>query len=515
MKTKFKKSKRVIIIAAFIILCFIFISCSPSDGGGENIDGGLNNYAGGRDNPGEDGSGINGAEPEETKALRETELPEKNYGGYDFRFLVKEFNDGGYWGAVDIYAAEENGDPINDMVYKRNRIIEDRYNISISEVRSDDIPGNARRSILVSSHDYDVIMPDLNGAAPLAAQGIFLDARSELPFLQLDGVWWDQRANRMLSLADRQYFLIGDMTLMANDATWVIMFNKKVTEEYGLGSLYSHVKEDNWTFDTFFGLVRSVSKDLNGDGIIDMDDQLGLLTDNGAKTILVYNTGEMAARKDGNDLPYLSLNTERTIDAARRVFEVLADKTISINAHESGDFRGIPDPWTDGANRMFQENRGLFYMISLTVMHRMRGMDSDFGVLPSPKLDGSQGEYYHTVQPSTTNSILFPNTSADPEMASIIIEDMCYESRDTVRHAYFDTTITNKTIRDEESAEMLDLIFSTRIYDLGFIFNWGNIGYLLESVYPDAGRFVSRYETAEPRARTQMERTLDEIAGIS
>jgi len=60
---------------------------------------------------------------------------------------------------------------------------------------------------------------------------------------------------------------------------------------------------------------------------------------------------------------------------------------------------------------------------------------------------------------------------------------------------------------------MLDLIFSSRIYDLGFIFNWGNIGYLLESVYPDAGRFISRYETAEPRAQAAMERTIDEITG--
>jgi hypothetical protein len=367
---------------------------------------------------------------------------------------------------------------------------------------------------MAGSHDYDVIMPDLNGAAPLATQGLFLDVRSEMPFLQLDGVWWDQRANSMLSMGGRQNFLIGDMTLMANDATWVIMFNKTVVEEYALDNLYNHVREDNWTFDTFFGLVRMVSRDLNGDGIIDYRDQLGLITDNGAKTILVYNTGEMAARKDDNDLPYLALNTERTIDAARRVFEVLSDKTISINAHQSSDFPGISDPWTDGANIMFQENRGLFYMISLTVMHRMRGMDSDFGLLPSPKLDRSQTEYYHTVQPSTTNSIVFPITTPDRELASIIIEDMNYESRDTVRHAYFDITITHKTMRDEESAEMLDLIFSTRIYDLGFIFNWGNIGYLLETVYPDAGRFISRYEAAEPRALTAMQRTLDEIAGI-
>jgi len=495
---KFRKLLMLLILS--LIVLFIF-SCASND---VKTTVNSENPATG-DNPAE-----NDPVPEITQSPHE--LPEKNYGGYDFRFLVKEFNSGHYWGAVDIFAEEENGDPINDSVYRRNRIVEDRYNVNISEVRANDVCGMAKKSIMSNTHSYDVIMPDLNGAAPLATQGFFLDVRSGLPYLQLDGIWWDQRANQMLSIGGKQNFLIGDMTLMANDATWVVMFNKTVVEEYGLGNLYSLVKEDNWNYDAFFGLIKKVSHDVNGDGKFDENDQLGLLTDNGAKTILIYNTGEMAVRKDENDMPYLALNTERTIMAAQRVFEILSDRTISINAHT--DIK-LPDAWTDGVNKMFQENRGLFYMISLTVMHRMRGMDSDFGVLPSPKFDKNQTEYYHTVQPSTTNSILFPKTTPDPEMASIIIEDMCYESRDTVRHAYFDVTITNKTIRDEESAEMLDLIFSTRIYDLGFIFNWGNIGYLLESVYPDAGRFISKYEAAEPKAEKAMQKTLDEMARVS
>ena len=491
-------------IALALILCLFTLtifSCSNNNTNNNN------------QNNGNVSDNNSGAEAEDLKPVHE--MPERNYNGYNFSFLVKEFDGNGYWGAQDIYAESETGEPINDAVYRRNSIIEDRYNVRISEVRAGshgEVDNRAKRVILAGDHEYDVIMPNLNGISSLATAGLLMDIRSgDFPYLQLDQVWWDQRANQMLSLGNRQYFLIGDMTLMANDATWVIMFNKKVAEEYAMGNLYSYVKEDNWTFDTFSGLIKQVSKDLNGDGKFDDNDQVGLLTDNGARTIMVYNTGEMVARKDENDLPYLSLNTERTIRAAEKVFEILSDKTTCISAHNLGHIR---DPWTNGVNRMFQENKGLFYMLSLTVMHKMRGMDSDFGVMPFPKLDKTQSEYYHTVQPSTTNSIVFPNTTLDPEMASIIVEDMCYEARDTVRHAYFDITITNKTIRDEESAEMLDLIFSTRIYDLGFIFNWSGIGYMLENVFPDAGRFVSRYEALERKAQTEMEKTIDEVENI-
>jgi len=494
-------------IALFIILSLLMLalfSCA-NDNTANTVDNTVDNVR--NETPGDS---ENIEDPAGT--VRNTPLPERDFNGYDFTFLVREFNSGGYWGAIDIYSEEETGEPINDAVFRRNRIVEDRYNISISEVRVADIVGMARRTVLANTHEFDAFMPNFNDGATFATQGLLMDVRSQLPYLQLDQIWWDQRANQMMSIGNRQFILVGDMTLMANCATWVIMFNKVVVEDYDLGNLYNHVKEDNWTFDTFFGLVRQVSRDLDGSGRSNEYSQLGLLTDSGARTILIYNTGEMVARKDENDMPYLALNTERAINAAQKVFEVISDRTISINAHT--DLGHIDDPWTNGVNRMFQENRGLFYMISLTVMHRMRAMDSDFGVMPSPKLDRSQTEYFHTVQPSTTNSVVLPVTTPDPEMASIILEDINFESRDTVRHAYFDITVTNKMIRDEESAEMLDLIFSTRIYDLGFIFNWGGMGYLLETVYPDAGRFISRYEAAEPRALTAMERTIDEFNKI-
>jgi len=503
------KNKGIIVLFLLIsVVCIPFLiflsACGDStNGGGENGNPANDNAA----------ENVSGGVTEETKPPHE--MPEKDYNGYNFKFLVKEFDGNGYWGAVDIFAEAENGDPINDSVYKRNRIIEERYNIDISEIRGgshDDISNKAKNSILSGTHEYDIIMPNLTSISNLATTGLLMDARSTMPYIQFDKIWWDQRANKMLTLGNRQYFLVGDMTLMANDATWVIMFNKKVAEEYGLGNLYSYVKDDNWNFDTFGMLVKTVSKDLNGDGKFDENDQVGLLTTCGeASPIMVYNTGEMVARKNADDLPYLSLNTERTINAAQKSFDILSDKTTCVQTEYLAK---INDPWTNGINKMFQENKGLFYMLSLTIMHKMRVMDSDFGVLPFPKLDKSQNEYYHTIQASVANSIVFPLTTPDPEMASIIIEDMCYESRDTVRHAYFDITITNKTIRDEESAEMLNLIFNTRIYDLGYIFNWGGLGTMIATIYPDAGKFVSKYEAAEPRAQIAMEKTLNEIVGI-
>jgi len=81
--------------------------------------------------------------------------------------------------------------------------------------------------------------------------------------------------------------------------------------------------------------------------------------------------------------------------------------------------------------------------------------------------------------------------------------------------AYYDVTITNKMIRDEESAEMLDLILASRTFDLGFIFNWGALGDLPTTLYPKGADFVSAYEKFEPRALKEMEKTIEAFRNLN
>ena len=55
------------------------------------------------------------------------------------------------------------------------------------------------------------------------------------------------------------------------------------------------------------------------------------------------------------------------------------------------------------------------------------------------------------------------------------MEGMAEVSKYTLTPAYYDVALKGKFIRDEESAEMLDIILAQRTYDLGMIFNWGNM----------------------------------------
>ena len=485
-----------IFIISITIMSFLFTSCDNTpqqntESNGTNDDMSIN---------------MNTEENfEDAVARLEANLPEVNYDGDTFTFLVHEADGNGYWGSYEIFAEEETGEAINDAVYRRNRTIEDRLGIEIKEVRTNDVNSLATRTIRADDPEYDCIMPRITGAASMATSG-YLVSYDQLPYIDLTNPWWDQNANSMLSIGNRLFFTVGDLSIVDKDSTWVIMFNKTVALNNGLENFYNLVREDKWTMEKFYSIIRDAARDLNGDGVMDENDLAGFLSDTGVILAMFYNTGETVIKKDADDFPYLTLNTERAITAEEKTFEIFGDKTAAVLAE---DLPHIANPWSDGLNKMFQEDRGLFYAIGLTVMHKMRSMNSDFGVLPFPKLNENQSQYSHSINPWCSNSIAVPVTVRDREKTSIVLEAMSAEAKYTVIPAYYDVTITNKTIRDEESAEMLNLILSTRSFDLGFIFNWGDIGYMPNSNFPNTGRFVSTYERLESRAVSDMEKTID------
>ena len=76
------------------------------------------------------------------------------------------------------------------------------------------------------------------------------------------------------------------------------------------------------------------------------------------------------------------------------------------------------------------------------------------------------------------------------------------KSQQLVTPAFYDKQLKYRDVRDDESAEMLDLIFSTRSFDLGPAYNWGNLMSAYYTIDPD---YASRFESLLSPAETAME----------
>ena len=68
-----------------------------------------------------------------------------------------------------------------------------------------------------------------------------------------------------------------------------------------------------------------------------------------------------------------------------------------------------------------------------------------------------------------TNLFFVPITAyANQDLISHILEAMAILGREYVIPAYYDVALKTRDSRDEDSAEMLDIILSNRVFDLGY-----------------------------------------------
>ena len=127
------------------------------------------------------------------------------------------------------------------------------------------------------------------------------------------------------------------------------------------------------------------------------------------------------------------------------------------------------------ADTVFPEGRALFFGEMVRNIRSFReSMEQDFGVLPYPKYTEEQSGYYSSYNTAWGTSYGIPITNLELERTGWILEVMGYCSMDTIYPATIEKNILTKTVRDEESSDMLRLLFENKFYELG---QWGTSVY--------------------------------------
>ena len=98
----------------------------------------------------------------------------------------------------EFYSEEQTGDILNDAVYKRNRAVEDRLNISLEVMLAegtwgkwDTFFGLIKGSALAGDGSVDIVPFYAFEQAGLASQGLYMNLL-DLDYLDLDKPWWNQ-----------------------------------------------------------------------------------------------------------------------------------------------------------------------------------------------------------------------------------------------------------------------------------------------------------------------------------
>lgn len=438
----------------------------------------------------------------ETSEAETVKLPDKTFDGAEVMFLTVHNSGYDWYSSYEIYAEEMNGGLINDAVFSRNQTIEDLLDIQIAQTKLENPHNVAKESLIAGDTEFDVVMPYINNTISLATQGLLMDLQT-VPWLDLEKSWWDQRANDNMRIADKLFITTGDISILDNECTMVMFFNKDMIEQYALESPYDLVNSHKWTLDKVGEMASLVTNDTDGNGKLEHNDTWGLSIASNAPISFYFGAGERVVDLDENGELALQLGSARYVDVMDKVMNLcyndlmLSDHTTSSAAYST-------------VAPMFNAGQVMFVTFALVDINGLRDSEYAFGILPYPLYDENQSEYNNLISTGLVSSVSVPYNNTNLELTGATLEALAYYSVDTLTAAYYDNALKTRYVRDEESGDMLDIIFATRVYDLGYISDWGGAGTLVTNVYKaKSTEYVSKWEAIQQKAQTALEEAVE------
>lgn len=391
----------------------------------------------------------------ETEFRYTDDLGDMSFGGAEYRVrTIENLNVTSY-----MNVEEQTGDTLDDAIYLRNRAVEERFDIKFVETIVEDGVALLRNIIAAGDDAFELCNLRCPDALTLWEENYIYNL-SEVPNLDLSKPYWANKLNESITLGGEQYVAIGAYDINVMDLTYALIFNKEMVSANDFTSPYDLVSAGKWTSDEMLAMMKAVTRDMNGDGSMTDDDQWGFLSHpKQVSPNFWIAAGEMSILKDADDRPVINMTNERFVDVFNKTFALTWDaETWYAECDQTVD---VP---TDNIT-IFSESRAMFMDVSLYHLEQLRDMEADFGVIPYPKYDEAQDEYYSRV--SYYWATVVPMTNSHLDMTGAILEALNCESANIVTPAYYEVALKTKVSRDEESAAMLDLILENRVVDLG------------------------------------------------
>ncbi len=421
-------------------------------------------------------------------------FPDADYGGEVFRVYIRKNT---YYSGDYIYAEDQNGDIMNDAVFRRNSLVEEKYKVKIEAKTSPTPNQSLSKDISGGTADYDLILDRRADLAACSVNGLLYDFNSV--GIDYNNPWWDNNAQGY-AIGKRLFLMANDVDTGVISGVRFLYFNSGMIESFNLDSPYDLVARNDWTLENFLNLLKAAHADGEADGL----GVYGLLRETGASNgnhmHLIIGCGVKSSETsaDGEIRQAIGDQVEKISDIIDRLRTVLLDTTLTMTYEETskrflgGSYSG---QWDRGRGA-FAAGHFLFVQNGLDVSVEFSDMPDKYGVVPNPKYTADQERYYHKVDrfaaiwgiPNTPDRIDF-------DRFVNVFDYWAAVSSKTVMPTYYDVTIKSRRFNDPIAAQMIDIVKSTMVYDacdvygitinstLDSAFTSGNTGSTLNAAY--------------------------------
>ncbi len=392
------------------------------------------------------------------------ELPDIDMTGDEFTILTCGWFSYAPLAITDISPEEETGERLNDAAYRRAGYITDKYGCTLNwAMYGDHMEGLdvLNRSVAAGDAEFDLALIRGRQFYQEITSDILLPLE-EVPYINLDAPYYDAASLAITTLKEKTYGVVSDISTIRYQSAACVFANIDLIKEYNLEDIYDIVRDGRWTYDKMFEMGRVHGADVDNNGIYDREDRFTVTYINSSTVAFMIGAGVDFAvpSEDGIELTFYN---ENNIDGMMKVTEYFTDPNLSYYYHHRS---------TDSADEhnMFMQRHSMFHVGGIYHGSLFREMEDDFAIIPIPKLYEEQRNYRTAIFNDNITLTTIPITNNKLDKTGVLLEELCYYGKKDLYPEMYEKVLKDKIARDQNSQDMIDMIFANTAYDVGLFY---------------------------------------------
>ncbi|MBE6557992.1 MAG: hypothetical protein E7661_03150 [Ruminococcaceae bacterium] len=403
-----------------------------------------------------DGAGSN-AETEEART------PHVAKANYDEEFVAlycaDTFKTGYYF--VDPENREEGND-LDDNIYEREILVEDYLGVKLECINGGDFQNYTnefKATVGAGDDSFQMLMTHVYmGISGLITSNYLLDMNELDESLNLEADYWNSQLMEDLSINGKTFMGYNDFCL---SQTYLVVFNKEMYEPYAptTGNLYDSVRNKEWTLDKMVSVASLVQ-----DSADNPERKYGFSCFAWVPLSSFVTASDLKIADKDPETGELYVcaavdSTEKLTNLHEKIYALCnAEYTY---AWGPANMKKPTEALSLTSNRVLMSLEGTFGLVSY------KGEDIKTGILPYPKYDAAQENYQHM---NWNGMLTVSSCIKNKKMVGDVMEMLAFYTN-KVKTSFYETLLGAKVADAPEDAEMLELIWSTTVSDLGLVFS--------------------------------------------
>lgn len=494
-----KHMSRILALLMVLVMVLTLVCACKQDmpNAPDNPDSGKDTPGNNTDSDNDDPAGP--TEPVDAAGVLAT-FEKHDYNHYEFLIAASSSYNNVF--VIDQFPTDDdmNGNTVHDALFERDRAIEEYFSIDLvyDDMLDGMIPTETSNSIRSGDDTYSLLLGSLNNAAVTMFNNDLLYDLNTIENIDLTQPYWNKNSVEAFTLNGKIFMATGAITNRYVYAPYALLFNTRLVESSGLANPYDLIASDDWTFENFQYLIMGTAHELNGNDTMDIEDFYGLAPADDSQTAWYFAAGgKLVEATDGGKFRSV-YEEDDNYKLLNEVLEFcLSDDVMKYQS-------------TYDSNTAFKEGRAIFHATALCDITMLSGMDDKYGIVPLPKYDAEQEDYYSNTNKFINTMALIPSSVRDTAMVGMITEALAAVSQVTSLDKQYETVLLNRQALDAESKANLKLVVESSAYDWGYVLDPAGLATTIKSAMK--GQTTSELGPTFASIRSQVDKVLEEIA---